>query len=392
MKKMNILIVHNYYQVSGGEDSVVSNEGKLLKDKGNKVILYSRNNIELKSLNVLQKLLVPFTNIFSLRTFREVQEIIKKEKIDIVHVHNTMTLISPSVYYAAFKSNIPVMQTIHNFRLICPNATLYREGNICEDCVTKGLSCAIKNNCYRNSKIQSLACVASIFIHRCIGTYRKINYICLTEFNKEKLMTFKQIKSEKIFIKPNFVGAHTSIIPYVERKNQFVFAGRLDSLKGIEILFNAWNKMGNNAPKLVVCGTGPMENWCKDYIRKNNITNIQLLGFIDNTQVKQIIANSKALVLPTQWYEGFPMNIVESYSCGTPVIGSAIGNVGNIITPNKTGWLFKHDNVDELIKAINGISDISDSVFKEYNNGFSPDVNYQSLIKIYEKVLSFNIV
>ena len=183
--KENIFIVHNYYQIPDGEDTVVANEKNMLKNHGHKVILYSRNNSELKSMSKLQKMMLPLTTIFNPRTHREIKKLIREEHIDIVHVHNTLNLISPSVYYAAKAMNIPVIQTIHNFRLLCPGATFYRDGHICEDCVTKGLGCAVKHNCYRGSKMQTLACVFSTKIHRMTGIYGKIIYICLTEFNKE---------------------------------------------------------------------------------------------------------------------------------------------------------------------------------------------------------------
>lgn len=203
-RKYRILQVHNYYQIPGGEDTVVANEKKLLEDHGHTVIQYTRNNSELKSFSKFRKLLLPFTTIFNLRTYRDVKRIIKEEHIDIVHVHNTLNLISPAVYYAALKCRTPVVQTVHNFRLLCPGATFYRDGHICEDCVEHGLSCAIKHSCYRGSKAQTLVCVVNTWIHRMTGVYGKINYICLTEFNKEKLLQLKQIKSEKVFIKPNF--------------------------------------------------------------------------------------------------------------------------------------------------------------------------------------------
>jgi hypothetical protein len=209
-RKQTVLVVHNYYQVPGGEDTVVANEMKLLQEHGHKVILYTRDNSELKTMSKFSKMLLPFTTIFNPRTYREIKKFIKKEKIEIVHVHNTLNLISPSVYYAALRCKVPVVQTIHNFRLLCPGATFYRDGHICEDCVSKGMRCAVQHRCYRNSRLQTLACVINTKFHRMTGIYRKINYICLTEFNKEKLLQLnrpgnrKVITPEKVFIKPNF--------------------------------------------------------------------------------------------------------------------------------------------------------------------------------------------
>lgn len=328
-KKQNILIVHNYYQIPGGEDTVVANEKIMLEKHGHKVILYSRNNAELKQMSKLQKAFLPITTVFNPRTYRDIKKLIREEKIEVVHVHNTLNLVSPAVYYAARRMKVSVVQTIHNFRLLCPGATFYRDGHICEDCVEYGLKCAVKHSCYRGSKIQTLACVLSTAFHRMTGIYGKINYICLTDFNKKKLLELKQIKPERVFVKPNFVESNNEYVPEKDRKNQFVFAGRLDKLKGIGFLFEAWKRMGAHAPKLIVCGTGPMEDWCKSFIRENDV-NIEMRGFVPNNEALKIIANSKALVLPTQWYEGFPMSIVEAFSVGTPVICSDLGNAGRI--------------------------------------------------------------
>lgn len=387
-KKQNILIVHNYYQIPGGEDTVVANEKKMLEEHGHKVILYSRNNAELKQMSKFQKLFLPITTIFNPRTYREIKRLIKSENIEIVHVHNTLNLISPAVYYAARAMKVPVVQTVHNFRLLCPGATFYRDGHICEDCVKSGLWCAVKHKCYRGSRMQTLACVISSWFHRMTGIYGKINYICLTEFNKSKLLEFKQIKPEKVFVKPNFVESNCSFIPEESRENQFVFAGRLDKLKGVDILFETWKRMGDNAPKLVVCGTGPMEKWCKEFVQQNQV-NIELRGFVPNIEAQKLIANSKALVLPTQWYEGFPMSIVEAYSVGTPVICSDIGNAGSVVIEGITGTKFESSSVDKMKQAVQRLQtypEIYKTTFKTYCDNYTKQQNYQQLRNIYMEI------
>lgn len=210
VKKCRVLIVHNYYQLTGGEDVVVANEKKLLEAHGHNVILYTRSNKELKKMSKLKKLFLPFVLIYNPKTARDIKKIIKEKNINIVHVHNTLALISPAVYYTAIAQRVPVVQTIHNFRMLCPGATFYRDGHICEDCIRKGLRCAVLHNCYRNSRIQTLTCVISSKIHRVTGIYGKINYICLTEFNREKLLELNKvvgrevINPNRIFVKPNF--------------------------------------------------------------------------------------------------------------------------------------------------------------------------------------------
>lgn len=377
-KKLKVLIVHNYYQIPGGEDTVVANEKKLLEDHGHEVFLYTRDNTEIKTMGLFQKLLLPFTSIYNLKTTKDITSIIKKHEIDIVHVHNTLSLISPSVYYAAIRCAVPVVQTIHNFRMLCPGATFYRDGHICEDCVKKGLGCAIEHACYRNSKIQTLVCVISSLFHRSTGIYKKIKYITLTDFNKAKLLQLKQIKPEQVYVKPNFVEGKE----IGGERSGFIFAGRLDELKGIKVLIEAWKYLGTNAPHLTICGTGPLEEWC---IEQTKGLNVEMKGFVPNKEVKRLIAHSQALILPTLWYEGFPMSIVEAYSVGTPVICSELGNVGAAVEDNITGWKFTVNDFKELAKKVMEWKDISDSVFAVYKEEYSSEANYKRLIEIYHK-------
>lgn len=385
-EKQKILIVHNYYQIPGGEDTVVANEKKLLEDHGHKVILYSRNNSELKQMWKLRKLLLPVTTVFNPRTYKDIKRLIKTENIGIVHVHNTLNLISPAVYYAARVMHVPVVQTMHNFRFLCPGATFYRDGHICEDCMQKGLLCSVTHKCYRNSRVQTLICAFSTWVHRLSGIYRNINYICLTDFNKSKLCELKQIKESQIYVKPNFiVKKQKGYVPAHKREQQFVYFGRIDKLKGIGVLIEAWKLLGEESPKLVICGTGPLEEWCKSEIQKNQLKNVEYLGFVPNEKVIEIVAQSKAVILPTQWYEGFPMTIVEAYSVGTPIIGSNIGNVDNLIQEGVTGYHIQYDSAESIACIVkNADFDLCDRIYDYYIKHYSSDENYIILKKIYE--------
>lgn len=388
---MNILVVHNFYQIPGGEDTVVANEAQLLEQAGHTVFVYTRNNSELKEMTAVRKLLLPVTTVFNLRTYKEILALIRAKKIDIVHVHNTLNLISPAVYYAAVKMKVPVVQTIHNFRIQCVGATFYRNESVCEDCEKKGMRCAIKHACYRSSKTQTLVCVVTNKVHRMLGIYRKLNYICLTQFNKEKLCQFTQVDRDKVYVKPNFSKSESrNIIPYNERENQFVFVGRLDKLKGIDLLLMAWKEIeqtaSNKDMSLVICGDGPMMEWCRNYIEDNYMKNVELKGFVPNADAKQIIARSKGLILPTQWYEGFPMTIVEAYSVGTPVYGSRIGNVGSLIEDRKTGMLLMGDSVQSISETLKYDADFDcGEIYSYYLERYTAERNYEILIDIYSK-------
>lgn len=392
--KQKILMVHNYYQIPGGEDTVVANEKRLLEENGHEVVLYTRHNNELKIMSKFQRLGLPFTTIFNPRTYRDIKRIIREKEIEIVHVHNTLNLISPSVYYAAVRMEIPVIQTIHNFRFLCPGATFYRDGHICEDCMSKGLGCAVKHKCYRGSRVQTLICVINTWIHRHTGILRKINYICLTDFNKEKLLKLKQIELERIFVKPNFTyDTKLSNVEnnYIDNQIEYMYVGRIDELKGVKTLFEAWKLMGDKAPKLNVCGTGPLEAWCRQFIAEYHLNVIEMLGKVDNSKVKEIMKNCKALILPTLWYEGFPVTIVEAYSSQLPVIGSAIGNVDCLINDNVTGWKFETGSAQELAETVKrtvniDMTEIKRTLKELTLNSYSAENNYLELISIYKRI------
>ena len=387
--KETVLIVHNYYQIPGGEDAVVCNEKELLEEHGHKVILYTRNNSELKVFSKGRKLLLPFTTIFNPRTYRDIKKIVRKEQVDVIHVHNTLNLISPAVYYAARTCRKPVVQTIHNFRLLCPGATFYRDGHICEDCVEKGLQCAVKHKCYRNSRMQTLACAINLKVHRMTGIYRKIYYICLTDFNREKLLQLPGLKPEQVYVKPNFVMEKgNELLGKEEREDFFLYAGRLDSLKGVPQLLDTWIQMGEKAPKLILCGSGPLESWCRGTIEKHHLRTIEFRGQTPWEEVQKLMGKARAMILPTQWYEGFPMTIVEAYSVGTPVIGPSMGNVGDLIEEGITGWKYPVNGVERIGQTINdAMSTPVDyhRIGELYKQRYSSELNYQQLVNIYRK-------
>lgn len=388
--KETVLIVHNYYQIPGGEDTVVRNEKELLEEHGHKVILYTRNNGELNQLSKVGKLLLPFTTIFNFRTYKEIKKLIREEQVDVVHVHNTLNLISPAVYYAARKQKKPVVQTIHNFRLLCPGATFYRDGHICEDCVNHGLQCAVKHKCYRGSFVQTLACVLNLYFHRMTGIYRKINYICLTEFNREKLLLLPGLRSDQVYVKPNFTKQEPkSAVEIAKRENFFLYAGRLDPLKGIEKLLKAWMQMGQRAPKLIICGSGPLEEWCRQTIQENQLNMVEFRGQTKWDEVQKLMGKARAMILPTQWYEGFPMTIVEAYSVGTPVIGPDMGNVGDLIEEGVTGWKYQTSSEESIKQTIINAMRMPvnyNQIGELYKQRYSSELNYQQLTNIYRIV------
>ena len=384
MKKKNILIVHNYYRIPGGEDTVVKNEKDMLEENGHKVVLYTRNNDEIKNLGKIKLL---FESFFSFKTYNEVKRIVKENNIDVVHVHNTLPLVSPSIYYAAKKCKVKVIQTVHNFRLMCPSGTFTRKNSICEDCVQQNLFAAIRHKCYRNSKIQTSIVALTLLLHRILGTYKIIDkYIVLTEFNKNKLKVI--LDEKKIVIKPNFVKRSMNLELNNEKKH-FLFLGRIEELKGIRLLVKTCEKMKNI--EIVIAGTGPLEEEIKQYIKKNKIKNINLVGYKSKEEVFNLLKTAKALIVPSQCYEGFPMTIVESLSLGVPVITGNIGNLSTIIKHNYNGLIFNYNNEKSLMIAIDKLNKdvvlrkkLSLGANETYNQKYNEIENYRILEQIYD--------
>lgn len=399
-----VLIIHNEYRIAGGEDTVAANEEKLLAEHGHRVIVYKRSNKELDNYTGIKKLLLPFTSVFSLRSYREVKKLIEDNYVDVVHVHNTLTLVSPSVYYAAFRCNVPVVQTMHNFRLLCPGGSFFMEdegnGHICEQCVSKGLSCAVRNSCYRHSKAQTIVSAAVLKIHRMLGTYKKINFICLTEFNRYKLLMLnngrkKIINPARVYVKPNFTydlaetmgklsDTHGSI-----SGRYYVYVGRLEKLKGTELLVDAFAKLPDR--KLVIMGNGPLEETLKKRIADNGYKNIVMAGRVTGEDYVKFLGGAQAVISSSQCYETFGMSIAESYSLSVPAIAGDIGNIGDIVKEGVTGIHFQYDSPDALIGAVKRFETmnrdgLAANARRYYEDNLTPQSNYGRLKEIYDDI------
>lgn len=388
MKKQNVLMAHNYYQVPGGEDTVFHNEVKMLEKNGHKVTKYTRHNDEIK-VGLINKLKLGMDTIFSFKTYKEVKKLIDENDIDVVHVHNTLPLISPSIYYAARAKHVPVVQTIHNFRLLCPGATFTKKGQICEDCINKGLGQALKNRCYRNSFSQTLIMYAMLKIHRLMGTYKKINYIVLTEFNKNKLLNLVN-NEERVYVKPNFIEKRERLSRILE--NYFVYIGRLDEIKGIKFLIESWKNISDDI-NLYIIGDGPEKENIEKFLKENNVRNIKLLGFMERSKAFKIIEKSRAIIVPSMCYEGFPMTITESFSLGVPVIGSKLGNIESIIDDRYNGLLFNTNSSESLTDLVEKLFynrdlniELGNNAYETFAKFYTDKENYKILSKIYSNI------
>ncbi|MEH7164877.1 glycosyltransferase, partial [Priestia megaterium] len=314
--------------------------------------------------------------------------------IDVMHVHNTFNLISPSVYYAALACKTPIVQTIHNFRLLCPAGTFYRNGNICEECSEKGLKNAVYHNCYRGSKPQTFAISLTLKLHRILGTYKKIEgYICLSDFMKKKIAGL--INKDKIFIKPNFVPQMPSGIEETtisDEADYYLYIGRLEENKGLPLLLETFERLSEE--KLIVIGDGSYKEEMIREIKDKDLTNISYLGFKSGADKTALIRNAKAVIVPSQWYEPFGMVVVEAYQSLTPVIVSNIGTLPDLVKEGRTGMIFKSDSSDDLSATIKKMSGCKKEDFKInikdlFKNKYSEEINYYMLSDIYQRACSY---
>lgn len=395
MKKYRILQIHNFYQIPGGEDVVVRNEKRLLEEQGHQVYTYYRTNKELQERGIFGKLLLPFTAVYSFRTKREVERMIRENGIDIVHVHNTLTMVSPSVFYAAFKCKVPVVQTLHNFRMLCPAGSFFRDNVICEECVARGMGCAIRHKCYRNSTLQTIVSAAILKIHRMLGTYRKVNFICLTEFNRNKLLDSldtrrRTVDPARVYIKPNFTFAE-GIVPSESKVEEeyFLFAGRVEALKGIDIAIRAFEQLPDEM--LYVAGSGPMMEEMQEYVKAHNMQNVKFLGYLQKDEMSERFYHAKAVIMTSQCYEAFAMTIAEAYSYGVPVIAGRVGNMDGMVKNGVTGVKFTYNSAEDLAEKVREFNKMDLGVLKEnarefYETRLRPEDNYQKLMEIYEDI------
>lgn len=385
---MKILLLHNTYQHKGGEDSVLENEYQLLLSNHNIVDKFIFDNDIIQS--GFDKIKIGLFSFYNYKSAKILKHKIEEFSPDIIHVHNFFPIASPSIFYVANKMKTPIVMTLHNYRLICPNAILLKNNKICEICVNKSFAIdGVLNSCYRNSRVQTLILAFMSFLHKKKGTWNKKidKYIALTDFAKNKMINSSlKLENENIVVKPNFVEDNGSSY---EKDDYFVFVGRLSVEKGVDLLLKVFSSSNK---KLIIIGGGPLEKLVKVAVDSRH--NISYLGFKDKEFIMRKLKRAKALIFSSIGYEGMPMTILESLSVGTPVIAPNIGGPNEIIKDGYNGLIYEVSNKKDLQKKINqiGTDDIllrklSESARKDYENKYTPEKNYEQLIEIYKKAI-----
>ncbi len=385
---MKVLQIHNFYQHPGGEDQVFAAEHDLLTSRGHSVVQYLAHNDTIRDMPGIQ---VSLKTLWNTDTYREVRDLIRREQPDIAHAHNTFPLVSPAVYHAAAAEGVPIVQTLHNYRLLCPAGAFFRDGSICEECVGSLLPYkAVVHKCYRNNRSASAVVAGMLTGHRMLGTWKKKidKYIAITPFSKDKFVS-GGLPAEKIAVKPNFL-AHDP--PVGDGLGGFaLFVGRLSEEKGLAVLLDAWQNLGTRI-QLKIAGDGPLGQWVRE--RASLLPGVESLGFCDHDVIMRLLREAALVVLPSTCYEHLSMTLVEALGCGTPVVASALGTMKESIIDGVNGFHFSPGDSSDLSSRIKDIVakpwkilEMRKAARSSYEQNYTAARNYILLMDIYNSVI-----
>lgn len=391
---MRVLLVHNRYRsrFPSGENAVVEDEAALLTQHGCEVDVLSVESDDIESWSSTQKLALPARVVWSREGARLVSAAIRSTAPDVVHVHNTFPLLSPAVLRSAKATGVPVVITLHNFRPLCASGMFLRHGQVCETCLTARSSLpAIVHGCYRDSRLTSIPVAAMIAVHRRARTWTDYvdRAICPTNFSRDKFIAAGW-PAKKLVTKYN-----TAMAPAEPRRGAgagFVVLSRLTPEKGIDSLLSAWRDAAlGGAEQLTIIGSGEDEARLREIAA--NIKNVRFAGQLPRDEALRRVAQARALLVPSRWYEVFPRTIAEAYALGVPVIASRIGALAEIVEDGRTGLLTGVDAPKELASALRAVA--SDDPLAErlgrgahtaYLDRYSPQASTDALIAIYREL------
>lgn len=382
---MKILVLHNTYQQRGGEDAVVEAESGLLQSAGHNVTVEQVSNHDIVGL-------VGKARTFAGTAYNHARKewminLLKRSGADVVHVHNFFPLLSPAVHDAARESGVAVVQTLHNFRTLCASALLLRNGDICEKCLHGSKLWGVVHKCYKGSLPGSMAVVRmqQRALKHQTWTQSVNRLIALTDFARSKFIQ-GGLPADKLVVKPNFIADRGA--PAVTR-NGVLFVGRISPEKGVDLLLDAWRNLPD--VPLTVIGDGP------DRARLQAVApqNVQFLGSQPSDQVRRAMASASCLIMPSVWYEGFPMTLVEAFSVGTPIIASRLGSLGELIAEGITGLTFDPGSASDLVRAVRQalvdpkkLSSMGTAARETYVQHYTPENNLVRLEAIYDLALA----
>ena len=377
---MKILQIHNKYRHYGGEDAVVDNEFKLLVKRGQEVRQLLFDNSKISAVKLFH----------NSESFSKVMDEIQDFKPDIIHIHNLFYYASPSILKAAKKAEVPVVMTIHNYRLLCTGALFLRDGKSCIKCKDLMIPYhGIRHKCFQGSLSKSAVLSSFIAFQKVAGTWKKYvdRFIVLTPFIKEIFLDSSlHLEPVKVVVKPNSTDDVFEQQSEISTRNGYLFVGRLSIEKGVRTLVEAFNMMPQIS--LSIIGDGELQ----DALKKKAGQNIKFYGKKDKEFIVGMLKSSRALIFPSIWYEGLPNTVIEAFSSRTPVIASDMNNINQLVSAGRNGELFEVNNAGALSKAVmdfehKDTSGYEDEARKTFLNYYTHEQNFKNLIEIYRSLL-----
>ena len=373
---MRIYIAHNAYQQSGGEDAVVAAEAELLSSAGHEVTVGIVSNDEINGIR--DKALAFIDAPGSARRAAWMSQELERTNAEVLHVHNFFPLLTPAIHEEAARRGVAVVQTLHNYRLLCAAATFLRNGEICEKCLGDRRHWGVVHRCYRHSLPGSIALyrMQEQSRRRRVWHDHVHRLIALSQFARDKFIA-AGLPADRIVVKPNFVPGFSGELPTVRRGALFV--GRLSREKGVDVLLDAWHQLPDLP--LTIVGDGPE----RTRLEAAAPPNVTFTGALTRAEVEARMLSSAVLVVPSIWYETFGLVVAEAMAAGLPVAASRIGALPELIEPGRTGALFETGNRDDLVRAVRASLSGLDAghIRRQQQARFSPEANLRQLVDIY---------
>jgi glycosyltransferase involved in cell wall biosynthesis len=390
---VKILLVYNSYQEPGGEDVVFRKEGGLLREAGHEVSEYRRDNGEIKDYSIVRRLSLIGRPVWASDSYRDFNALLRQNRPEIVHVHNTFPLISPSIFWACRRENVPVVHTLHNYRLLCPQANFFRAGKPCEDCITGNYWQGVVHGCYRNSRAETAPVALMLTVHHANKTWTRMvdHYITPSSFARDQFAK-AGFPASQITVKSNFVdpdpGQGTGDGSYA------LFIGRVSPEKGADTLLKAWRQLPKTH-QLRVVGDGPSRQPLESEAARDGLSNVKFMGRLPHDQGIEVIKSARFVIFPSELYETFGLGIAEAFACGVPALASRLGAMQEIVEEGRTGFLFQPGDCDDLARTVTRawkdpaqMRHLGMQARSEYETKYTAAINYRQLIEIYRHVIA----
>jgi glycosyltransferase involved in cell wall biosynthesis len=389
---MRILLVHNRYRsgAPSGENRVVDQEGAALEAQGHEVLRFGRSSDEIEQWPLAKKALLPARTIWSRETSRDLKAALREHRPEVVHVHNTFPLLSAAVLYACRDARVPVVATIHNYRLMCANGTFFRDGAVCHDCAHGLPARAVLHGCYRGSAAATAPVALAMGVHRQAWRSLISAYVFISASQRDLLQGF-DLSPDRVFVRYNLIPGRGR--PGAARTPTVVYAGRLDEPKGARLLMAGWDRYRAMSAEpglnLVIVGGGPLGDEMAAWASTR--PSVELKGQVSSGQVAEIIARARAVLLPSVWEETFGLVAIEAMSAGVPPIAAGHGSFIELITPGVDGMLFTPGDPAALGSAVADVERYpeqyeayGDQARKTYEQRFDPQRSVEELLGIYQ--------